>query len=100
MPVRTVVAEQPDGTDGPAAEQDPPEPSPAKAEPPVPPDALRILVIGESSAQGEPYHPWLSVGQIAAWKLESVLPGRPIHVDMWAYGGRDDPAHAPEAGRT
>jgi hypothetical protein len=50
-------------------------------------DALRILVIGESSAEGQPYNPWLSVGQIAAWKLESVFPGRPVKVDMWAYGG-------------
>ena len=37
--------------------------------------------------RGEPYHPWLSVGQIAAWKLESVFPGRPVDVDMWADGG-------------
>ncbi len=55
---------------------------------PVPPGALRILVIGESSARGEPYHPWLSVAQIAAWKLESVFPGRPAVVDMWARGAR------------
>ncbi len=50
-------------------------------------NALRILVIGESSAEGQPYNPWLSVGQIAAWKLESVFPGRPVKVNMWAYGG-------------
>jgi hypothetical protein len=50
-------------------------------------DALRILVIGESSAEGQPYNPWLSVGQIAAWELESVFPGRTVKVDMWAYGG-------------
>jgi hypothetical protein len=48
---------------------------------------LRILVIGESSGRGEPYHPWLSVGQIVAWKLESVFPGRPIQIDIWATGG-------------
>ncbi|MHB1556672.1 MAG: tetratricopeptide repeat protein [Isosphaeraceae bacterium] len=48
---------------------------------------LRILVIGESSGRGEPYHPWLSVGQIAGWKLESVFPGRKVDVDIWAYGG-------------
>ncbi len=48
---------------------------------------LRILVIGESSGRGEPYHPWLSVGQIAGWKLESVFPGRKVEVDIWAYGG-------------
>ena len=60
---------------------------PRRPSAPVPPGALRILVIGESSARGEPYHPWLSVGQIAAWKLESVFPGRPVRVDVWAYGG-------------
>jgi hypothetical protein len=49
--------------------------------------ALRILVIGESSARGEPYNPWLSVGQIVAWKLEQVLRGRPVQVDTWAVGG-------------
>ncbi|MFI5457832.1 MAG: hypothetical protein ACHRXM_20520 [Isosphaerales bacterium] len=50
-------------------------------------DPLRILVIGESSGRGEPYHPWLSVGQIVAWRLEQVFPGRPIQVDIWAVGG-------------
>jgi hypothetical protein len=49
--------------------------------------ALRLLVIGESSGRGEPYYPWLSVGQIVAWKLESVFPGRPIRVETWATGG-------------
>jgi tetratricopeptide (TPR) repeat protein len=48
---------------------------------------LRILVIGESSALGEPYHPWLSVAQIVAWRLERIFPGRSIEVDMWAIGG-------------
>src|SRR5262249_37434438 len=49
--------------------------------------ALRILVIGESSARGDPYHPWLSVGQLVAWKLQQVLRGRPVVVDTWATGG-------------
>ncbi|MGP0068573.1 MAG: tetratricopeptide repeat protein [Isosphaeraceae bacterium] len=49
--------------------------------------ALRILVVGESSARGEPYHPWLSVGQLVAWKLESVLRGRSIGLETWATGG-------------
>jgi hypothetical protein len=48
---------------------------------------LRFLVIGESSGRGEPYHPWLSVGQIAAWQLERVFPGRKIEVEIWATGG-------------
>jgi len=51
------------------------------------PGSLRILVIGESSGRGEPYHPWLSVGDIVAWRLEKVFPGRSISVDMWARGG-------------
>jgi hypothetical protein len=50
-------------------------------------DPLRLLVIGESSGRGEPYHPWLSVAQIIAWRLERVFPGRRITVDMWAEGG-------------
>jgi hypothetical protein len=49
--------------------------------------ALRILVIGESSARGDPYDPWLSVGQILGWQLERVFPGRPVQVEMWAEGG-------------
>ena len=48
---------------------------------------LRILVIGESSGKGEPYHPWLSVAHIVAWRLEKVFPRRSIQVDMWAMGG-------------
>jgi tetratricopeptide (TPR) repeat protein len=49
--------------------------------------ALKILVIGESSAAGEPYDPWISVAQIVGWKLESVLPGRVVNVDVRARGG-------------
>jgi hypothetical protein len=50
---------------------------------------MKFLVIGESSGRGEPYHPWLSVGQIVAWRLEQVFRGRPIAVDIWATGGAD-----------
>lgn len=49
--------------------------------------AIRLLVIGESSGRGEPYHPWLSAGQIVAWRLKSVFPGRQVELDMWAKGG-------------
>jgi hypothetical protein len=48
---------------------------------------LKFLVIGESSGRGEPYQPWLSVGQIVAWRLNQVFPGRLIEVDIWATGG-------------
>jgi hypothetical protein len=50
-------------------------------------DELYLVVIGESSARGEPYHPWLSVGQLVCWQLESVFPGRKVRVDVRADGG-------------
>ena len=48
---------------------------------------LYLVVVGESSARGEPYHPWLSVGQIVGWQLERVFPGRTVRVDVRAEGG-------------
>jgi hypothetical protein len=48
---------------------------------------IKILVIGESSARGEPYHTWLSIGQILGWQLESVFPGRKVEVDVQAKPG-------------
>jgi hypothetical protein len=48
---------------------------------------IYIVVVGESSARGEPYDPWLSVGQLVAWQLERVFPGRQIEVDIRAHGG-------------
>src|SRR5262249_1682998 len=40
-----------------------------------------------SSARGEPYQPWLSVGQVVGWQLERVFPGREVRVDIRADGG-------------
>jgi hypothetical protein len=48
---------------------------------------VSIVVVGESTARGEPYHPWLSIAQIAAWQLERVFPGRPFELDVLADGG-------------
>ncbi len=48
---------------------------------------LYLVVVGESSAMGEPYGPWLSVGPIVGWQLEHVFPGRKIRVDVRAEGG-------------
>ena len=56
------------------------------AEPP--PGEASIVVIGESSARGYPYQPWLSVGQIVAWQLEKALPGRRFRVDVRAGWAR------------
>jgi hypothetical protein len=50
-------------------------------------DELYLVVVGESSARGEPYHPWLSVGQLIGWQLERVFPGRKVRVDIRADGG-------------
>lgn len=57
-------------------------------------DAVEIVVIGESSARGEPYgdpdpprDPWLSIGQIVGWQLGRTMPGRRFHVTVVAVGG-------------
>jgi lysophospholipase L1-like esterase len=50
-------------------------------------DELYLVVIGESSARGEPYHPWLSIGQVLGWQLERVFPGRKPRIDIRAKGG-------------
>ena len=52
-------------------------------------DATSIVVIGESSAHGFPYDPWLSIGQIVAWQLEKTFPGRGFAVDVRARDGSD-----------
>ena len=44
---------------------------------------LLLLVLGESrTAKGEPYDPYISVGQIVAWQLERALPGRSVKVEI------------------
>jgi hypothetical protein len=50
-------------------------------------DPIDLVVVGESSARGEPYHPWLSVGQVVGWQLERIFPGREVRVDIRADGG-------------
>ena len=52
-----------------------------------PAEAPYLVVVGESGARGEPYHPWLSVGQLVGWQLERVFPGRKVEVDVRAQGG-------------
>lgn len=51
------------------------------------PGEVRLLVIGESSARGEPYDDWLSIGHIVAWQLEQVMPEKRFRVEMRAKGG-------------
>ena len=52
-----------------------------------PPDEYRILVMGGSSALGEPYRPWLSVGQIVAWQLQQAVPNRRFECQVLAWLG-------------
>ena len=36
---------------------------------------------------GEPYRPWLSVGQIVAWRLQQAIPGRQFPCEILAWLG-------------
>lgn len=55
--------------------------------PASPAGEIHIAVIGESSAMGDPFGPWLSVGQIVGWQLEQALPGRKVRVSVLAERG-------------
>jgi lysophospholipase L1-like esterase len=48
---------------------------------------IDLVVVGESSALGIPYHAWLSIGQLVAWKLEETIPRRHVRVQMLATSG-------------
>jgi hypothetical protein len=54
---------------------------------PAPPEEYRIVVLGGSSALGEPYRPWLSVGQIVAWQLQQAIPNRRFECENLAWLG-------------
>jgi hypothetical protein len=51
------------------------------------PGEYRIVVLGGSSALGEPFKPWLSVGQIVTWQLQQAVPSRPFELDVLAFLG-------------
>lgn len=51
------------------------------------PRECHIVVIGESSARGEPFDPNASVAHILAWQLHRVMPDREFIVDMKAQPG-------------
>jgi hypothetical protein len=53
----------------------------------APPGEFRIVVLGGSSAAGEPYWPWLSVGQIVAWQLQKSVSDRRFASEILAYPG-------------
>ncbi len=56
---------------------------------PDPPDpsTVNILVLGASSAVGVPYHDWLSVAEIVAWKLREAVPDRRFAIEYLARPG-------------
>ena len=51
------------------------------------PNEFPIVVLGGSSAMGEPYRPWISVGQIVAWQLGEALPARRFECEVLAFLG-------------
>ncbi len=51
------------------------------------PGEYRIVVLGGSSALGEPFRPWLSVGQIVSWQLQRAVPTRRFELDILAFLG-------------
>ena len=65
----------------------------------APAEEFRIVVLGGSSALGEPYRPWLSVGQIVAWRLAGGHPGAAIRVRDPGLAGRLARDAASQAGR-
>jgi tetratricopeptide (TPR) repeat protein len=48
---------------------------------------IDLVVLGESSAEGVPYQRWVSIGKIVAWKLQQVIPDRPIRLHVLALSG-------------
>jgi hypothetical protein len=48
---------------------------------------IDLVVLGESSAAGVPYHRWVSIGKIVSWKLQQVIPDRPIRLHVLALSG-------------
>ena len=48
---------------------------------------IGLVVLGESSAAGEPYSAWLSLGKIVAWRIEQTAPGVKVRLHDLATGG-------------
>ena len=62
-------------------------PDPAGPDPARRRDEIKVVVVGESSAQGLPYASRLSIGQIVAWKLQEALPRKKVSVEVQARAG-------------
>ncbi|MDB5351675.1 MAG: hypothetical protein JWN86_2922 [Planctomycetota bacterium] len=67
-------------------------PPPPPRVPPKVPEArasgeLVLLVLGESSAEGQPFQPWFSIGHVVARQIEQSNPGKKVRIIMAASGG-------------
>jgi hypothetical protein len=51
------------------------------------PGTIHVVVIGGSSALGEPYRPWLSMGQILTWQLQRAMPVKRFELTILARLG-------------
>ncbi len=60
---------------------------PARSASPGETGDVRIVVVGESSAEGVPYRDWLSVGKVVAWQLRRAIPWRVFHLEVQARPG-------------
>jgi hypothetical protein len=50
--------------------------------------AIDLVVLGESSAEGVPFRDWrLSIGSMVAWQLGAAIPDRPIRLQVLARAG-------------
>jgi hypothetical protein len=50
-------------------------------------DEVSIVVIGESSAHGDMYDKWTSIGAMVAWKLGLAVPSKTFRLDILAEPG-------------
>ncbi len=60
---------------------------PTRFEDPPGDSDIDIVVVGESSAEGVPFSDWLSIGRLVEWKLNEVMPGRRVNVQILAISG-------------
>jgi hypothetical protein len=50
-------------------------------------DEVSIVVVGESSAHGDMYDKWTSIGAMVAWKLGLAVPSKTFRLDILAEPG-------------
>ncbi len=48
---------------------------------------IDLVVLGDSMAEGWPFHRWLSIGHILSWKIEEAVPRRHVRLSILASIG-------------